>query len=113
MPRNNPLLHGTLDFLILKAVSWTPVHGYGIARWVERATDDALGVEEGSLYPALHRLEKQRLVAGRWGISEHGRRAKYYRLTPAGERQLAVEQRRWEHFASAMAKFVAAQPHGG
>lgn len=110
MTRDNPLLHGTLDFLILKAVSWTPLHGYGIARWVERVTEDALGVEEGSLYPALRRLEKQGWIAGRWGTSEHRRRARYYRLTPAGERQLEVEQHRWNRFASAMAKFVAAQP---
>ena len=92
-------LKGTLDLMILKTLSWSPSHGYGIARWIEHCTGDVLQVEEGSLYPALHKLEEQGMIAAEWGISEHNRRAKFYRLTTAGRRQLAAEVSRWSRCA--------------
>lgn len=114
MGRNDfALLHGTLDFLILKAVSWGARHGYGIARWIERVSDEALGIEEGSLYPALHRMQKAGLVEGSWGVTENNRRAKYYRLTAAGERRLELEQENWARFAAGVEKVAAAGPDAG
>lgn len=104
------LLQGTLDMLILKALTWGSMHGYGIARWIQDTTDDALRVEEGSLYPALHRMAGRRWVTAEWGISEKNRRAKYYSLTARGREQLGVETSRWQRFAEAIAKVLAAQP---
>ena len=92
------LLQGTLDMLILKALSWGPRHGYGIARVLEERTGDALGVEEGSLYPALHRMIGRGWLEAEWGLSENNRRAKFYKLTAAGRARLAVETRRWQRF---------------
>lgn len=102
------LLQGTLDFLILKTLSWGSLHGFGIARWIEEATDDVLRIEEGSLYPALHRLERRGLIAGEWRISESNRRAKFYRLTAAGERALGEETESWARFTAAVGKVVRA-----
>jgi transcriptional regulator len=96
------LLRGTLDLLILKALSWGKAHGYGVARWIEFATGEALRIEEGSLYPALHRLEDRGLVETEWGISENNRRARYYRLTAAGRRRLRAESDAWARFARAV-----------
>jgi PadR family transcriptional regulator PadR len=96
------ILRGTLDLLVLKALSWGPSHGYGVARWVEEATDDALAVGEGTLYPALHRLEERGLVSARWGSSESNRRAKYYELTAAGRSQLRAETANWKRYAAAV-----------
>ena len=96
------VLRGTLDLLILKAVSWGPTHGYAVARWIERATNDVLRIEEGSLYPALHRLETRGWIKAEWGMSENNRRAKYYRLTPKGRKQLTVETTKWERLARAV-----------
>ena len=96
------ILRGTLDLLVLKALSWGPSHGYGVARWVEGATGDALAVGEGTLYPALHRLEERGLVSARWGASESNRRAKYYELTAAGRTQLRVETTNWKRYAAAV-----------
>jgi transcriptional regulator len=106
------LLQGTLDVLVLKTLSWGPRHGYAIARWIEQVTDDVLRVEEGSLYPALHRLEKRGWIEAEWGTSENNRRAKYYRLTTRGRAQLRAELSAWETFAAAMGKALAsdAQP---
>ena len=81
-------LRGTLDLMILKTLSWAPAHGYGIARWIEQCTDDVLQVEEGSLYPALYKLEENGLIVADWGITENNRRAKFYRLTAAGKKHL-------------------------
>src|SRR6059058_6278225 len=99
-------LKGTLDLMILKTLSWSPSHGYGIARWIEHCTNDVLQVEEGSLYPALHKLEEQGLITAEWGISEHNRRAKFYRLTAAGRRQLATSQTYWARFANAVTRVL-------
>ena len=95
-------LQGTLDVLILRTLDRGPAHGHAIARHIRKTSEDVLQVETGSLYPALHRLEARGLVASSWQQSERGKRAKYYRLKPAGRRQLAVEQSRWEQFARAM-----------
>src|ERR1700733_3774226 len=89
------LLPGTLDMLILKALVQGPRHGYGVSEWIGASSDDALRVEEGALYPALHRLELKGLLASEWGVSENNRRAKYYRLLPAGRKALAAEAERW------------------
>lgn len=93
MPANDSreLLQGTLGILILKALVAGPAHGYGIARWVEDATDDVLRIEEGSLYPALRRLEDRNLVRSEWGLSENNRRARYYTITAAGRKQLGEQ----------------------
>ena len=93
---------GTLDVLILKAVSRGPMHGYGIGRWIRQTTDDVLTVQEGALYPALHRLQRKGWLDEDWGLTETGREAKYYRLTPAGRRQLRAEITRWRAYASAV-----------
>ena len=100
---NVEVLRGTLDLLILKAVSWRPTHGYAVARWIEQATGDVLQIEEGSLYPALHRLERQKLITARWELSPNKQRTRVYRLTPAGRRQLVSERSRWQRFVEAMA----------
>jgi len=92
------LMRGTLDLLILKALTWGPRHGYAVAEWIEQATEASLLVGEGTLYPALHRLERQRLVEADWGVSENNRSAKYYHLSPAGRRRLAVGSSSWHRF---------------
>ena len=103
----NALLHGALDALILKTLTRGPSHGYAIARFIEDTTGEALLVEEGSLYPALYRLERRAWVDAEWGTSELGRRAKLYRLTPAGRKQLATEMETWRRFAAGVAKVFA------
>lgn len=100
------LLQGTLDVLILKTLSWGPRHGYVIARWIERVTDDVLRIEEGSLYPALHRLERREWVTSEWGLTETGRRAKFYRLTARGRAQLKAELSAWGNFSAAVGKVL-------
>jgi PadR family transcriptional regulator, regulatory protein PadR len=100
------LLQGTLDLLILKTLSWGTTHGYGIARWIQQVTDDILRIEEGSLYPALHRLEKRGLIDSEWGVSENNRRAKYYRLTARGRRALRAETSTWGVLATAIGKVL-------
>ena len=96
------LLKGTLDVLVLKALTWGPRHGYAVARWVEDATGGALQIEEGALYHALHRLEKQGWVESEWGVSEANRRAKYYVLTHAGRQQLVAKTTTWTRYAEAV-----------
>lgn len=104
--RELELLRGTLDVLILKTLSWGPAHGYAMARWIERITGDALRIEEGSLYPSLHRLERRGLVESDWGVSENNRRAKYYELTSAGRVALSRESTSWRRFAAAVFKVL-------
>lgn len=96
------ILRGTLDLLILKALSWGPAHGYAVARWIESATKEALEIGEGTLYPALHRLEEREWIAAEWGPSENNRRAKFYSLTKAGRAQLRVETSNWRRYAAAI-----------
>ena len=99
-------LYGTIELLVLKALSWGPAHGFGIARWVELVSDDALHVEEGSLYPALYRLERRGWIAAEWGTSELGKRIKVYSLTSAGRAQLRREVAAWGDFTAAVAKVL-------
>jgi transcriptional regulator len=103
-------LKGTLDLMILKTLSWAPTHGYGIARWIEECTDDTLSVEEGSLYPALHRLEERGLISAEWGTTERNRRAKFYRLTTAGKKHLKQSYDYWSRFAGAVGKVLETAP---
>ncbi|MCH7532095.1 MAG: PadR family transcriptional regulator [Gemmatimonadetes bacterium] len=96
------LLHGTLDTLILKTLSYRPRHGYAVARWIEEQTGNAIRVEEGSLYPALYRLEKKGLLISEWGVSELERRAKFYSLTERGQAKLDAETDEWLRFSAAV-----------
>jgi len=102
----NALLHGALDALILKTLARGPNHGYAIAKYIEETTDDAVLVEEGSLYPALYRLERRAWVDAEWGTSELGRRAKLYRLTETGRRQLSNETATWRRFSTGVSKML-------
>ena len=103
MPPSSDLLQGTLDLLILKTVALEPMHGWGIAQRIQQVSEDVLQVQQGSLYPALYRLERKGLIKAEWGASENNRRAKYYALTDAGRKQLEKEQAEWERLSSAVA----------
>jgi PadR family transcriptional regulator len=105
----NAMLHGTLDALILKTLARGRCHGYGIATFIEHASDDALVIEEGSLYPALYRLEHKGLVEAEWATSELGRRAKFYRLTRKGRAQLEAETTAWRLFSAGVSRILLAQ----
>lgn len=96
------LLQGTLDLLVLKTLTWGPMHGYAVARWIRETTGDELQVEEGALYTALHRMEKRSWIAAEWGVSENNRKARYYHLTPAGRRQLLGKSAAFERYAEAV-----------
>ncbi|HEU5218010.1 MAG TPA: PadR family transcriptional regulator [Gemmatimonadales bacterium] len=96
------VLRGTLDLLILKALSWGPAHGYAVAEWIERVTGDTLQIEEGSLYPALHRLDERGLIDAEWGVSGTNRRAKYYDITSKGRQALKAESASWTRYARAV-----------
>jgi transcriptional regulator len=104
------LLPGTLDMLILKAVSLNPLHGYGVLLRIRQISGDALDIPQGSLYPALYRLEHQNYIASEWGQSENNRRAKYYTLTPAGRRRLRAETAGWNRLATAIAAALNTTP---
>ena len=105
-PIQGDLLQGTLDVLILKTIAIGPAHGHAIAHAIERQSDEVLQVEHGSLYPALHRLEDRGWIASFWGTSENNRRARYYRLTPAGRRQLAEQTNRWDEIVRAINRIL-------
>jgi transcriptional regulator len=109
MASNLDLLQGTLDLLVLKALSWGPAHGYSVADWIREHSDAALLVEEGALYPALHRLERRGWVDAEWGVSDNNRKAKFYRLTPKGRAQLRSEVSLWERYVSAVGKVLRTQ----
>jgi PadR family transcriptional regulator, regulatory protein PadR len=98
------LLQGTLDLLILKALSLGPLHGYGIIQRIRQLSDELLTVEQGSLYPAVYRIEQRGWISSKWGLNETGRRAKFYTLTKAGQKQLAVEEKSWDLLTLAIAK---------
>ena len=102
----NDLLQGTLDLLILKTLALGAQHGWGISQRIQQISEDVLQVNQGSLYPALHRLEEQGWVASEWGVSDNNRQAKFYRLTRAGERQLARETESWEQVSAAVARIL-------
>jgi transcriptional regulator len=102
--------YGTIELLVLKALSWAPTHGFGISRWIELVSNDELSVQEGSLYPALYRLETEGWIESEWGVSENKRRAKFYALTPLGQRMLRAEESRWTRFVATMGRVLAATP---
>ena len=102
------LIRGSLDVLILKALMWGPLHGYAITSLIRRQSDEALLVEEGTLYPALWRLENKAWLESEWGLSENNRKAKFYKLTAEGRKQLRHETKTWEAYAAAVAKVLAA-----
>jgi len=107
MSKGNPdVLQGTLDLLILKSLMRGPMHGYGIAVHIQQVSGEVLRVEEGSLYPALHRIEQAGWIGAEWGTSDNNRRAKYYRLTAVGRKQLAREQENWDRLTRAVAKVL-------
>jgi transcriptional regulator len=107
MAPKSELLQGTLDLLILKTLAPGPMHGWGISLRIQAVSQDVLQVNQGSLYPALHRLEQQGLIASQWGASENNRQAKFYELTRLGRKQLAEETRNWERLAQAVARILA------
>jgi transcriptional regulator len=100
-------LHGTLDALVLKTLSSGALHGYAIAKWLEESTGDAIQIEEGSLYPALYRMEKRGWIEASWGSSDSGRKAKIYRLTNTGRKQLRLETAEWSQFAAAVSRVLS------
>ena len=110
MAKTADLLPGTLDMLILKAVSLKPLHGYGVLLRIQQISGNALEIPQGSLYPALYRLEHQGLIAAEWGVSDNNRRAKYYTLTVAGQRRLREETAGWNRLASAIAAALNTTP---
>ena len=107
--RDVDLIQGTLNVLILKPLSWGPTNGYAIAQWVRQTTTGEIELEEGALYPALHRMEHRGWIAAEWGVSKNNRRAKYYRLTPLGRRMLRARTESWERLVSAVGKVLSAE----
>lgn len=105
MPADLDLLRGTLDLFVLKALTWGPMHGLAITRWIDQVTSSGLTIDEGALYPALHRMEQRGWVEGEWGTSENNRRARFYRLTPQGRRAYAAQLSTWKRY-TAMAALV-------
>ena len=103
----NNLLQGTLDMLVLKALSLGPMHGYGVGQRIQQTSDDVLRVEEGSLYPALYRIEQQGWIESEWGVSDNNQRAKFYKLTRQGRKQLQIEEENWGRLAGAIFKVMA------
>ena len=101
------LLQGTLDTLVLKTLSWGPRHGYAVARWIKETSDDTILVEDRALYVSLHRLEERGWVESQWGLSENNRKAKFYKLTRAGRKQLKEETREWEQTTAILARFLS------
>src|SRR5919106_9133 len=107
MPRQEvDVLQGTLDMLVLKALTWGRMHGYSILGWLRQTTDNELHIEDAALYPALHRMEARGLIESEWGLSENNRRAKFYRLTAEGRRALQAERSAWERFARAVGQVL-------
>jgi transcriptional regulator len=107
-PSNVDLLQGTLDFLILKTLTWGPMHGFEISRWIRQTTGNALEIEEGALYPALHRMERRRWLESEWAMTENNRRAKYYQLTRTGREQLKSQDVAWRRYVTVVDKILAA-----
>ena len=111
MPRNViDAVQGTLDFMILKTLSWGEMHGYAIASWIRQATEEELQIEEGTLYPALHRLEHKGLIEAEWGTSDNNRRAKFYSLTAEGKKELRARIVDWARYAKAVERVLTLRP---
>lgn len=108
--RELDLLHGTLDVLVLRALSWGPKHGYAVARFIHESSTGSFNVLDGALYTSLHRMEARGWVESEWGSSDKGKRAKFYRLTTAGRRALRAETRTWEDYVAAVARVMTAVP---
>lgn len=108
MTQSFDLIRGTLDLLILKTLSWGPMHGLSVTRWIEQVTGSRFQIEEGALYPALHRLEQRGWVSAEWGLSDNNRKAKFYQLTAEGRRQLRSEVARWDGYTEAVRLVLAA-----
>ena len=107
MPRDtSDLLHGTLDLLVLKALSTTPMHGFGLSKWIEQRTRNEIEIVDSALYKALHRLEDDGAIVAEWGVSDNNRRAKYYRLSALGKRELSRETEYWDRVASAVTRVM-------
>jgi PadR family transcriptional regulator, regulatory protein PadR len=100
------LLQGTLDVLVLRTLGWGPMHGYAVSRWIRQRTDGVIEIEDAPLYKALHRLERAGHVDAEWGLSENNRRARYYKLTPSGRRQLKAQESAWRRYAEAVFKVL-------
>jgi transcriptional regulator len=109
-PPERELLRGTLDMLVLKTLSWAPMHGLAVLRWIEAATHERLQIEEGALYPCLHRMEQKGWLTAEWGYTDGGRKAKVYRLSAAGRRYLAAEVTRWSRYTETVSLLLAAEP---
>lgn len=112
-PEELGLVNGTLDLLVLRTLAWGPRHGFAIAKWIKQTSDDAILVEDRALYLALHRLEERRLVESEWGLSENNRRARYYRLTRLGRKQLEVREQHWTRYVEAVFKILRASESPG
>lgn len=110
MPDSEPLglLQGTVDVVVLRALAWAPMHGYAVSEWVRDRTDGTITIEDAALYKALHRLEREGSVAAEWGLSENNRKARYYRLSAKGRRQLHTREEAWRRYAAAMFRVLAA-----
>ena len=104
------LLQGTLDVLVLRALSWGPMHGYAVARFIRKGSGGSFRILDGALYTSLHRMEEREWVESEWGISEKGKRAKFYRLTPAGRRALKAETTSWQEYVAAVSRVMRAAP---
>jgi len=111
-PPELDLVRGTLDLLVLKALSWGPMHGLAVVRWIEQTTRDELQVEEGALYPALHRMEEKGWLDADWGYTDQNRKAKFYRVTAKGRKHLAAEHERWARYTSVVGLVLAARKPG-
>ena len=106
-----PVIKGTLDVLVLRALSWSPMHGFEIVTWLERAASGALDVEDSALYQAVYRLEEKGLLQAEWGVTENNRRARYYKLTPAGRAHLRAETKNWVQYADTVTEILTAARH--
>ncbi|MEP7382756.1 MAG: PadR family transcriptional regulator [Gemmatimonadota bacterium] len=104
------LLQGTLDVLVLRALSWGAMHGYAVARFIREGSDGSFRILDGALYTALHRMEERGWIASEWGLSDKGKRAKFYQLTAAGRKALRAEAASWDHYVTAVAKVMRAAP---
>ena len=102
------VLQGTLELLILRTLAWGPQHGFGIAKWIKTVTDGRVQIEDGALYPALHRMAQKKLLAAEWAITDRGRRARYYELTPLGRQALRSQTTAWNDYVSAVQQIIAA-----
>lgn len=112
MAETPAIVKGTLDVLLLKALTWTPMHGFEITQWLEARSDGAVGVRDSALYQALHRLEERGLVSSDWGVTENNQRARYYKVTRAGRKWLAAETSQWVRYAGAVTAILTSTPGG-